>query len=137
MITPVIEDIYRRDRRRVFSTLVRLLGGFDRAEEAVQDAFRAAAERWPQAGIPGNPVAWLVSAGRFRAIDRLRRERRFVPLDENAAEVEALPDPAEGEEAEVLEDDQLRLIFTCCHPSLSEEARIALTLREVCGLTTE
>jgi RNA polymerase sigma-70 factor (ECF subfamily) len=132
-----IDDIYRRDRRRVFSTLVRLLGSFDRAEEAVQDAFRAAAERWPQDGVPGNPVAWLVSAGRFRAIDRLRRESRFVPLDENAAEVEALPDPAGSTEAETLEDDQLRLIFTCCHPSLSEEARIALTLREACGLTTE
>ena len=137
-LNPVIDDIYRRDRRRVFSTLVRLLGSFDRAEEAVQDAFRAAAERWPTDGVPGNPVAWLVSAGRFRAIDLLRRERRFAPWESHASEVEARPDPAEPPDAaDILEDDQLRLIFTCCHPSLSEEARIALTLREVCGLTTE
>ncbi len=131
-----IDDIYRRNGRRVFSTLIRLLGSFDRAEEALQDAFRAAAERWPVDGIPNNPPAWLVSAGRFRAIDRLRRESRFAPLDDHAREVETLTtEPPET--VELLEDDQLRLIFTCCHPSLSEEARIALTLREVCGLTTE
>jgi RNA polymerase sigma-70 factor (ECF subfamily) len=131
-----IDEIYRRDGRRVFSTLIRLLGSFDRAEEALQDALRAAAERWPVDGIPNNPAAWLVSAGRFRAIDRLRRESRFAPLDDHAREVETLAtEPPET--VELLEDDQLRLIFTCCHPSLSEEARIALTLREVCGLTTE
>jgi RNA polymerase sigma-70 factor, ECF subfamily len=137
-VNGVIEEIYRRDRLRVFSSLVRLLGSLDRAEEALHDAFKAAAERWPIGGIPGNPVAWLISAGRFRAIDRLRREERFAPWDENAQEAEAHLDPAGLlDDKEILEDDQLRLIFTCCHPSLSELVRIALTLREVCGLTTE
>ena len=138
MVNRVIDEIYRRDRLRVFSPLVRLLGSFDRAEEALHDAFKAAAERWPIDGVPGNPVAWLISAGRFRAIDRLRREERFAPWEENAQEAEAHPDPVGLlNEKEILEDDRLRLIFTCCHPSLSEQARVALTLREVCGLTTE
>ena len=137
-----LESIYRQDSRRVFSTLVRLLGSFDLAEEALHDAFVAAAEQWPTRGVPANPVAWLVSAGRFKAIDRIRRNRRFVAWDEAAEQAEAVPDEAAGWEqrvdgAQAIEDDRLRLIFTCCHPSLSEEARIALTLREVCGLTTE
>ena len=137
-----LESLYRQDSRRVFSTLVRLLGSFDLAEEALHDAFVAAAEQWPARGVPANPVAWLVSAGRFKAIDRIRRNRRFVAWDEAAEQAEAVPDEAAGWEqrvdgAQAIEDDRLRLIFTCCHPSLSEEARIALTLREVCGLTTE
>ncbi|MES2715227.1 MAG: DUF6596 domain-containing protein [Pseudomonadota bacterium] len=134
------DKLYRQQGRRVFSTLVRLLGSFDRAEEALHDAFLAAAEQWPAQGLPANPVAWLVSAGRFKAIDRLRRERRFTPWDEGLAE--SLADPSPGWEqvadaAGEIADDRLRLVFTCCHPSLSEPARIALTLREVCGLTTE
>jgi RNA polymerase sigma-70 factor, ECF subfamily len=133
-----LEEIYRRDGRKVFATLVRLLAGFDMAEEALHDAFRIAADRWPTEGVPRNPAAWLISAGRFRAIDRMRRNGRLVPLDDVVHEIEAKPDPAAlPDEEDVLEDDQLRLIFTCCHPSLAEEAQIALTLREVCGLTTE
>jgi RNA polymerase sigma-70 factor (ECF subfamily) len=137
-----VADVYRADSRRVFSTLVRLLGSFDLAEDALHDAFVAAAETWPSDGVPANPVAWLVSTGRFKAIDRLRRDRRLVPLDDAAEQVEALPDLAPGWEErrdarDAIEDDRLRLVFTCCHPSLSEEARVALTLREVCGLTTE
>lgn len=133
-----LEAIYRRDGRRIFATLVRLLGSFERAEEAEHDAFVAAAEQWPRDGIPANPVAWLVSVGRFKAIDRLRRDARFTGMDEHAAVIEQIADPApRQDEPEAIEDDRLRLIFTCCHPSLSEEARIALTLREVCGLATE
>jgi RNA polymerase sigma-70 factor (ECF subfamily) len=137
-----VDTLYRQEGRRVFSTLVRLLGSFDLAEEALHDAFLAAAEQWPAQGVPANPVAWLVSAGRFKAIDRLRRDRRFVAWDEAADHSEALADPAPGWEHTAdahgeIEDDRLRLVFTCCHPSLSEEARLALTLREVCGLTTE
>jgi RNA polymerase sigma-70 factor (ECF subfamily) len=138
----VVAALYRHESRRVFSTLVRLLGSFDLAEDALHDAFVAASEQWPAQGVPANPVAWLVSAGRFRAIDRLRRERRFVALDDAAEQVENVADDAPGWEArydarDAIEDDRLRLVFTCCHPSLAEEARIALTLREVCGLTTE
>ncbi|MES2187335.1 MAG: DUF6596 domain-containing protein [Pseudomonadota bacterium] len=134
--------LYREDSRRVFATLVRLLGSFDAAEDALHDAFLAASEQWPRQGVPANPVAWLVSAGRFKAIDRLRRDRSSVPLDDVAEQVEAVADQAPGweqrwDERDAIEDDRLRLIFTCCHPSLSEEARIALTLREVCGLSTE
>jgi RNA polymerase sigma-70 factor (ECF subfamily) len=137
-----LAKLYREESRRVFSTLVRLLGSFDLAEDALHDAFLAASEQWPLQGVPARPVPWLVSAGRFRAIDRLRRERRFVALDEAADRVDAAADPAPGWEERwdsrgEIEDDRLRLVFTCCHPSLSEEARIALTLREVCGLTTE
>ena len=133
-----LEAVYRRDGRRVFATLVRLLGSFERAEEAEHEAFIAAAEQWPRDGVPANPVAWLVSVGRFKAIDRLRRDARFASIDEHAEAVGQIPDPAPGQgEQEMIEDDRLRLIFTCCHPSLSEEARIALTLREVCGLATE
>ncbi|MFO1026548.1 MAG: DUF6596 domain-containing protein [Acetobacteraceae bacterium] len=137
-VATALEDAYRRDRRKVFATLVRLLGGFDLAEEALHEAFRIAADRWPVEGVPRNPAAWLVSVGRFRAIDRLRRDRRFISLDDAVDAVEAEPDPAAPpDEQGGLEDDQLRLIFTCCHPSLAEEAQIALTLREVCGLATE
>lgn len=138
----IVASLYRQESRRVFSTLVRLLGSFDGAEDALHDAFIAASEQWPRQGVPVNPVAWLVSAGRFKAIDRIRREKRFVAFDEAAEQAEAVADDAPGweqrwDEREAIEDDRLRLVFTCCHPSLAEEARIALTLREVCGLTTE
>lgn len=133
-----IRTVYQRDSRKVFATLIRLLGSFELAEDALQVAFVAAAERWPREGVPNNPVAWLVSAGRFRTIDHIRRQRRMTPWDAAADEIEVLPDEAAApDEREAVEDDRLRLIFTCCHPSLSEEAQIALTLREVCGLTTE
>ena len=138
----IVATLYRQEGRRVYATLVRLLGDFGQAEDALHDAFVAAHESWPRDGMPANPVAWLVSAGRFRAIDRMRRDRRHVPLDEVAGEAQAAIDPAPAWDAlhdarDAIEDDRLRLVFTCCHPSLSEEARIALTLREVCGLTTE
>jgi RNA polymerase sigma-70 factor, ECF subfamily len=134
----MVEAVYRSDSRRVLATLIRLLGDFDLAEEALHDAFIAAAECWPRAGAPANPRAWLVSAGRFRAIDRLRRRARFdASLAEQALQLDAdTGDPAAWEK-EDLEDDRLRLIFTCCHPALPPDAQIALTLREVCGLTTE
>src|SRR5689334_17822586 len=130
-----VDGVYRAESRRVFATLVRMLGDFDLAEEALHDAFRAALEQWPREGMPANPRAWLVSAGRFKAIDGIRRQRRFEPLDDEAAE--AIPDDREAIEAEDIEDDRLRLIFTCCHPALASDAQVALTLREVCGLTTE
>jgi RNA polymerase sigma-70 factor, ECF subfamily len=129
-----IESIYRTESRRVFATLVRLLGDFDVAEEALHDAFRAALEQWPNEGIPQNPRAWLVSAGRFKAIDAIRRQARFEGLDSEKAEAIPAEEPAEAEE---IEDDRLRLVFTCCHPALAPDAQVALTLREVCGLTTE
>lgn len=133
-----IDAVYRAESRRVFATLIRLLGDFDLAEEALHEAFRAALEQWPASGIPANPSAWLVSAGRFKAIDSLRRQKRFVAWDDAAYEAEAAPDTGTAPgECEELEDDRLRLVFTCCHPSLAEDAQIALTLREVCGLTTE
>lgn len=136
--TSTLENVYRQDGRRVFATLVRLLGSFDMAEEALHEAVLAASESWPRDGVPANPVAWLVSAGRFKSIDQIRRQRRFTAWDDALAVVENLPDESlQAEPVEELEDDRLRLIFTCCHPSLSEEARVALTLREVCGLTTE
>jgi RNA polymerase sigma-70 factor (ECF subfamily) len=128
-----IEAVYRAESRRVFATLVRLLGDFDLAEEALHEAFRAALEQWPSDGVPDNPRAWLVSAGRFKAIDAIRRRARFDPLEEEHA------DTISTEEREIneIEDDRLRLIFTCCHPALSPDAQVALTLREVCGLKTE
>jgi RNA polymerase sigma-70 factor (ECF subfamily) len=129
-----IEAIYRAESRRVFATLVRLLGDFDLAEEALSDAFRAALEQWPTEGIPDNPRAWLVSTGRFKAIDAIRRRARFDPLEEDHAETLAAE---EKPEAEPIEDDRLRLVFTCCHPALAQDAQVALTLREICGLTTE
>ena len=128
-----VEAIYRAESRRVFATLVRLLGDFDLAEEALHEAFRAALEQWPSDGVPDNPRAWLVSAGRFKAIDAIRRRARFDPLEEEHAETIS----AEEREADEIEDDRLRLIFTCCHPALSPDAQVALTLREVCGLKTE
>jgi RNA polymerase sigma-70 factor (ECF subfamily) len=137
-MTKVVEEIYNSESRRVFATLVRLLGDFDLAEEALHDAFRAALEQWPRDGVPGNPAAWLVSAGRFKAIDGLRRRSRFERLDEAAAErLEDLSDATGDWDGEQVVDDRLRLIFTCCHPALSPDAQVALTLREVCGLTTE
>lgn len=132
-----IERIYREKSRQVLATLIRLLGGdFDQAEEALHDAFRAALEQWPRDGIPANPHAWLVSTGRFKAIDRLRRNTRFEPLD---AIIDTMPaDSADSAiDVESVTDDRLRLIFTCCHPALAPEAQVALTLREVCDLTTE
>jgi RNA polymerase sigma-70 factor (ECF subfamily) len=133
-----IEDIYRSESRRVFATLVRLLGDFDLAEEALQDAFKAAIEQWPRDGIPAQPVPWLVSAGRFKAIDGIRRRARFTSYEDVAEVAEAIPDETPApDQREHLEDDRLRLIFTCCHPSLAPDAQIALTLREVCGLSTE
>lgn len=132
-----IATCHRADRaplpRRVAATLIRLLGDFDLAEEALHEAFRSAVEQWPQGGVPDNPRAWLVSAGRFKAIDNLRRQRRFQPLGE---QVELL-DESGVEEGELLGDDRLRLIFTCCHPALASDAQVALTLREVCDLSTE
>ena len=136
-IGPKVEEIYRVESRRVFATLVRLLGDFDLAEEGLHDAFRAALEQWPKEGLPANPRAWLVSAGRFKAIDGIRRRARFTSVEDVAEEVEAIPDESAPEDRESIEDDRLRLIFTCCHPTLAPDAQVALTLREVCGLTTE
>jgi RNA polymerase sigma-70 factor (ECF subfamily) len=131
-----IDQIYRDESRRVLATLISLLCDFELAEEAVHDAFIAAVEQWQTEGIPANPRAWLVSTGRFKAIDKLRRRARFdTSLDDLADQLESIPDDAV--EPEDLEDDRLRLIFTCCHPALPAEAQVALTLREVCGLTTE
>jgi RNA polymerase sigma-70 factor, ECF subfamily len=132
----IVDAVYRSESRRVFATLIRLLGDFDIAEEALHDAFRAALEQWPRDGLPVNPRAWLVSAGRFKAIDGIRRRARFDPLDEDAEHIAAPDDPAPWG-SEDIEDDRLRLIFTCCHPALQPDAQVALTLREVCGLTTE
>jgi RNA polymerase sigma-70 factor (ECF subfamily) len=133
----MVDALYRAESRRVLATLIRLLGDFDLAEEALHDAFRAALEQWPRDGVPANPRAWLVSAGRFKAIDGMRRRARFESLDDVPEPVDvAIHDPAAWED-ESVEDDRLRLIFTCCHPALSPDAQIALTLREVCGLTTE
>ncbi len=129
--------IYRAESRRVFATLVRLIGDFDRAEEALHDAFRAALEQWPRDGVPANPRAWLVSAGRFKAIDAIRRHSRFDSMEDVVEQVEAVIDETASWDGEAIEDDRLRLVFTCCHPSLAPDAQVALTLREVCGLKTE
>jgi RNA polymerase sigma-70 factor (ECF subfamily) len=131
-----VDAVYRAESRRVLATLIRLFGDFDLAEEALHDAFRAALEQWPRDGVPANPRAWQVSTGRFKAIDGLRRGARFDALDDVPEPVAAIDDAAAWE-GESVEDDRLRLIFTCCHPALSPDAQIALTLREVCGLTTE
>ncbi|WP_442969259.1 RNA polymerase sigma factor [Pseudomonas sp. Q1-7] len=131
-----VESIYRSDSRRVLATLIRLLGDFDLAEEALHDAFIAAVQQWPRDGIPANPRAWLVSAGRFKAIDSLRRRARFDTSKHHL--VEELEEAASAfEEGEDVEDDRLRLIFTCCHPALPADAQVPLTLREVCDLKTE
>jgi RNA polymerase sigma-70 factor (ECF subfamily) len=133
-----VDAVYRAESRRVLATLIRLLGDFDLAEEALHDAFTAALDQWPKEGVPNNPRAWLVSTGRFKAIDAMRRRARFE--GSRAALAERLycttSDPADWDD-EGVEDDRLRLIFTCCHPALAPDARVALTLREVCGLTTE
>jgi RNA polymerase sigma-70 factor, ECF subfamily len=133
-----VDEVYRTESRRVLATLIRLLLDFDLAEEALHEAFAAALERWPREGMPANPRAWLVSAGRFKAIDAIRRRARYdATLSEFAKEVDAAAEePLEPTDHDI-DDDRLRLIFTCCHPALSPEAQIAMTLREVCGLTTE
>ncbi|WGL15886.1 RNA polymerase sigma factor [Microbulbifer bruguierae] len=132
-----LQEIYQTESRRVLATLIRILGDFDLAEEALHEAFSAALTQWPADGIPDNPRAWLVSTGRFKAIDQLRRKARFhVSYEDIAERLEAELTTEEPEEYGI-EDDRLRLIFTCCHPSLAPEAQLALTLREVCGLTTE
>jgi len=134
----VVSGVYLSESRRVLATLIRLLGDFDVAEEALHDAFRAALEQWPRDGVPSNPRAWLVSAGRFKAIDAARRRKRFDSLDEIGEDTDlGAVDPVEWTDEESVEDDRLRLIFTCCHPALAPDAQVALTLREVCGLTTE
>lgn len=137
-IRQTLDALYKSDSRRILATLIRLLGDFDVAEDALHDAFAAAAEQWPAEGVPANPRAWLVSTGRFKAIDGMRRRARLDSSSDLATEHLAadFEDPARKIDDPV-EDDQLRLIFTCCHPALSPEARVALTLREVCGLTTE
>jgi RNA polymerase sigma-70 factor (ECF subfamily) len=133
-VRETVEAVYRAESRRVFATLVRLLSDFDLAEEALHEAFRAALEQWPRDGVPANPRAWLVSAGRFKAIDNIRRRARFDVLDEEKIESIAAEPSRDKDE---IEDDRLRLVFTCCHPALAPDAQVALTLREVCGLKTE
>ena len=137
-IETLINSLYRSESRRVLATLIRLLKDFDLAEEALQDAFAAALQQWPADGVPNNPRAWLVSTGRFKAIDHIRRRARFnTSLDDVAEKLEEAFSEEGDWSDEHIEDDQLRLIFTCCHPSLAPEAQLALTLREICGLTTE
>jgi RNA polymerase sigma-70 factor, ECF subfamily len=137
-VRQVLDSLFRAESRRVLATLIRLLGDFDLAEDAMHDAFRAAMEQWERDGVPANPRAWLVSTGRFKAIDQLRRRPKAeLPLELLAEQLAANPDSAEDLDRAEVEDDRLRLIFTCCHPALSPEARVALTLREVCDLATE
>jgi RNA polymerase sigma-70 factor (ECF subfamily) len=138
-VREAVESLYRAESRRVLATLIRLLGDFELAEEALHDAFAAALTQWPGEGVPENPRAWLVSTGRFKAIDKLRRGARFDVLDDVGEQLQAVADDsvAADAEPESVEDDRLRLIFTCCHPALAPDAQVALTLREVCGLTTE
>src|SRR6202047_1887250 len=138
-LSKTIETLYRSESGRILATLVRLLGDLDLAEEAMHEAFAAALSLWPKSGVPGNPRPWLISTARFKAIDTLRRRARFdASQDELVRYLEAQWSAAESSnEGDSLEDDRLRLIFTCCHPSLAPEAHVALTLREVCGLTTE
>src|SRR6187401_3573400 len=137
-VSTQIDQIYRKDSRRIFATLIRLLGDFERAEEALHESFRAAMEKWPSEGLPQNPVSWLISAGRFKSIDKQRRDKRFDHLEDRPDVSESLADHAPAlDEREELEDDRLRLVFTCCHPALAPDTQVALTLREVCGLTTE
>jgi RNA polymerase sigma-70 factor (ECF subfamily) len=137
-VRAMVDTVYRSESRRVLATLIRLLGDFDLAEEALHDAFTAALERWPEDGVPDNPRAWLVSAGRFKAIDGLRRRARFdASLGKIADALDAGTLATETSDDEGVTDDRLRLIFTCCHPALPPDGQVALTLREVCGLTTE
>jgi len=133
----ILETLYRAESRRILATLIRLLGDFDLAEEAMHDAFHAALVQWPMEGVPKNPRAWLISTGRFKAIDRLRRQQLESPLDNIPEPIESQSNLSDEVEYESIADDRLRLIFICCHPSLASDARMALTLREVCGLTTE
>ncbi|MBY4628581.1 RNA polymerase sigma factor [Rhizobium croatiense] len=133
----VIEEIYRSQSRRVLATLIRLLGDFDRAEEALHDAFAAAARTWPVDGVPDNPSGWLVSTGRFKAIDAIRRRARFDAAQQHIEDSLYSVDETERGEMEAIEDDMLRLIFTCCHPAIPADAQTAMALREICGLTTE
>ncbi len=134
----MVDAVYRAESRRVLATLIRLLGDFDLAEEALHDAFRAALEQWPRDGGPANPRAWLVSTGRFKAIDGMRRRARFeASFAELAEQLDASATDGAERDDEAVEDDRLRLIFTCCHPALSPDAQVAMTLREVCGLTTD
>jgi RNA polymerase sigma-70 factor (ECF subfamily) len=134
----LLDSLYRAESGRILATLIRLLGDFDLAEEAMHDAFGSALVQWPREGVPGNPRSWLVSTGRFKAIDALRRRARFDASHADiAARFEAQADAVASNDDEIVEDDRLRLIFVCCHPALAPEARVALTLREVCGLTTE
>jgi RNA polymerase sigma-70 factor (ECF subfamily) len=134
----LVDDVYRSDSRQVLATLIRLLGDFDAAEEAVHDAFAVAVEQWARDGIPANPRAWLVSTGRFKAIDGMRRRARFdASLTELAKQLESSTEYVENLDDESVDDDRLRLIFTCCHPALSPDSQVAMTLREVCGLTTD
>src|SRR5438477_285486 len=138
LVADRIDEIYRSDSRQVLATLIRLLGDFDLAEEALHDAFMAALERWPNDGMPRNPRAWLVSTGRFKAIDRVRRRVSFDAAVSRFGEADdTVVSPLPDEDDDSVPDDRLRLLFTCCHPALSPDAQIALTLREVCGLTTE
>ena len=131
---PNIDDVYREEWGRAVSILIRVLGDFELAEDAVQDAFAIALERWPREGMPRNPGAWIVTTARNRAIDRIRRERTFSRKAELLARLEELP--AEEDDVSTIPDDRLALVFTCCHPALAAESRVALTLREVGGLTT-
>jgi RNA polymerase sigma-70 factor (ECF subfamily) len=140
-VRATVDAVYRSESRRIFATLVRLLGDFDVAEEALHDAFASAVEAWPREGVPANPRAWLVSAGRFKGIDAIRRRARHDAslvdaADRLSRQLDVAPAAAEPDEKGI-DDDRLRLIFTCCHPALAAEARVALTLREVCDLTTE
>ena len=133
-----VDEVYRLESRHVLATLIRLLGDFDLAEEALHEAFAAAVEQWPRDGIPANPRTWLVSAGRFKAIDVIRRRARYdASLSELAKSMETASGESTEQDDESVEDDRLRLIFTCCHPALSPEAQVPMTLREVCNLTTE
>ena len=137
-VRELVDAVYRSESRQVLATLIRLLGDFDAAEEALHDAFAAAVEQWARDGVPANPRAWLVSTGRFKAIDRMRRQARFdASLTELAKQLESTTIDVEEWDDESVEDDRLRLVFTCCHPALSPEVQVAMTLREVCGLTTE
>ncbi|HEX2055447.1 MAG TPA: sigma-70 family RNA polymerase sigma factor, partial [Nitrospiraceae bacterium] len=137
-VRELVDQVYRSESRQVLATLIRLLGDFDAAEEALHDAFAVAVDQWARDGVPANPRAWLVSTGRFKAIDGMRRRARFdASLTELAKQMETEAGEAEAWEDESVEDDRLRLIFTCCHPALSPDAQVAMTLREVCGLTTD
>lgn len=137
-VRELVDGVYRSESRHVLATLIRLLGDFDAAEEALHDAFAVAVEQWSRNGVPNNPRAWLVSTGRFKAIDGMRRRARFdASLTELAKHLESTASDDKEWDDESVEDDRLRLIFTCCHPALPPDAQVAMTLREVCGLTTD